>query len=136
MIKGLVFGFFSIGLFAIAANGQNSNACIISQPVPELPQNYGTLDAQTSVMFRAEFLSDGTLGKTPIVKSAHIKQLDDLASEAVAKIRFKPKKMNGSPITSYEILIYRYSWRFPGWRVERLKSLKLCPKEKKLKAKG
>ncbi len=130
IVRFLIVGILMMGCFAIGAVAQNSNACIISQPLPERPADYGTLDAQTSVMFRAEFLSDGTLGKIPIVKSAQIKRLDDLASEAVAKIRFKPKKVNGSPVTSYEILIYRYSWRFTGWRVERLKSLRLCAKEK------
>lgn len=134
-VKNLVFSCNVILFVALFTNGQNSNACLIDQPVPQLPKGYGTLDAQTSVMLRVEFLSSGTLGKVALVKSAGINQLDDLATETVNKIRFKPKQVKGSPITTFEILIYRYSWQFSGWRVERLKSLKTCPTQKKSKSK-
>ncbi len=86
-------------------------------------------------MFRVEFLSSGTLGKVSLVKSAHINRLDELATEAVNKVRFKPKRVKGSPTTTYEILVYRYSWRFAGWRVEKRKELKACPKKKKVSSK-
>lgn len=129
-IRNAVLGSFLIILAGVQTNGQNSNACLIDQPLPELPKDYGTLDAQTSAMFRVEFLSDGTLGKIALVKSAHIIRLDELATEAVNRIHFEPKRLKGSPVTSYKTLTYRYSWRFPGWRVEQLKSLKTCPRRR------
>ncbi len=122
--------FTSVGA-QVSANVQNENACIIEQPLPERPDDFGTLDAQTSVRFRVEFMSNGKLGKVAIVTSSRIKRLDDLASNAVAKIRFEPKRINGSPISTTETIIYRYSWRIPGWSVVRLESLKECSVEKK-----
>jgi hypothetical protein len=48
-----------IVLCASIANAQTRNICISDQPLPELPVNYGLLDAQTTVLLRVDFNADG-----------------------------------------------------------------------------
>lgn len=119
--------FTSVGA-QVSTNVQNENACIIEQPLPERPDDYGTLDAETSVVFRVEFVSNGRIGNVAIVKSSQIKRLDKLATDAVDRVRFKPKQADGSTVTTFQLLYYRYSWRIPGWRVGPNQTLKLCEK--------
>lgn len=101
----------------IGSLAQDSAICIKWQPKPNLPEDYGTLDAQTSAIYRVEFLDNNTIGKIALVKSTHIQRLDDLAATAVRKITFEPKQVKGKPVTAYRILQYRYSSEF-GWKVE------------------
>ena len=111
------FLFITLVLCYASMTAQEKKLCITQQPKPEMPHNAGTLDAQTSVYFRVEFLANGTLGQIALVKSIHIKHLDELATTAVRKISFEPKRMNGEAVAAYRILHYRYSWKF-GWKVE------------------
>lgn len=126
------FGYAAVTLLivmlgAFAANAQDRDACIVEQPLPELPADYGTLDAQTRVIFRADLLDNGSIGKIAIVSSSRIARLDELAQAAVAKVRFKPKQKANSPVTSSELVIYRYSWRFPkAWRISHTSKFKPC----------
>ncbi|MEP6947355.1 MAG: energy transducer TonB [Acidobacteriota bacterium] len=84
-----------------------------------MPSDYGTLDAVTSVIFRVEFLSDGDIGQVAWVKGSHIQRLDELASAAVHRIKFIPTMVDGSPIRTFKMVRYRYSWEY-GWRVNGL----------------
>ena len=121
-----IFLFFSF----VAAYGQNSDLCIIKQPRPDLPSDYGTLDAQVSVLFRVEFLFDGTIGTVNPLKSG-FERLTDLASLAVQKIKFIPKKVNGESVTTHKVVNYFYSYTIQGWKVEKLRK---CPAKAKPKA--
>ena len=132
----LFFGGLFIGLFVAIAAGQTAGLCIVEQPLPELPDDYGTLDAQTSVIFQVEFLPDATLGKIGLVKSSGIRRLDRLACDAVAKITFKPQMVNGSPAPVRKVLQYRYSYLNPGWRVIRRKETSFCPKPQAVRPVG
>lgn len=102
--------------------------------MPKLPDNYGTLDAQASIVFRVEFREDATLGKISQILSTRISNLDALAREAVEKITFTPKMVDGEPTSVHKMVQYRYSWEF-GWRITRPKSQKYCPKATKLSTK-
>lgn len=88
---------------------------IISQPNPELPKDYGTLDAQGMILFRVEFLANGEIGKVSPVNS-FIASLDQNALEAAKKIKFEPVTKNGEPVTVHKVISYLYSWEY-GWRV-------------------
>lgn len=79
-------------------------------------------------------MADGQLGKVALVKSSHIQRLDDLASEAVKKIKFVPMMVNRSPVGVFKQLEYSYSWRYGGWRGSDLPSEQSC-KPKPIKAK-
>ena len=68
--------------------GQEKGRCIIKQPKPAMPYDAGTLDAETSALFRVEFLANATLGKISLVKGTQIQRLDDLAITAVWKVTF------------------------------------------------
>jgi len=112
-------------LFVTIGIGQTRDVCITNQPKPELPSDYGTLDAITSIIFRVGFLADGQIGKVALVKSAHIEGLDKLASDAVQRIRFNPKMVDGSPVTTFKTVGYAYSWQ-NGWQVKWLDSQRAC----------
>lgn len=89
---------------------------ILEQPKPELPKDYGTLDAQGTILLRVEFLANGQIGKTLLVNN-FIKSLDQNALEAVKKIKFEPEVKDGEPLTVSKIVLYAYSWEF-GWKVQ------------------
>jgi len=110
----LVIGAALILSSTLPVNSQQVESCIIEQPIPELPKDHGLLDAITSVMFRLEFRADGTIGTVQLIHSTHFKNLDALAEEAARKITFLPQH-----VTTYRVVQYQYSWRFPGWKVAR-----------------
>ena len=104
-----------IQIVAICAYSQTNDVCITSQPKPELPPNYGTLDAQVNVMLRVEFLADGKIGSVAVVLGS-MKSLADLAVVAAKKIEFIPKKIDGKPVDTHKVIHYFYSWD-GFWRI-------------------
>lgn len=115
-----------VGILAIFSGAQTVEPCIIVQPLPKLPQNYGMLDVQVTTTFRVELLSSGTVGKVAMVSPERIRELDELALAAVHKLRFRPKEIDGSPVTTHGVIRYGYSWRFQGWRQISPETLKMC----------
>lgn len=123
----LVFG---IVIFcAVSVSGQTQDVCIKKQPLPELPADYGTLDAQTTVLLRVDFNADRSIGDVKLVKSSNIWRLDDLALEAGRKIVFEPKSVDGKKVATHKWFEYRYSWRNPGWKVTKLENVNYCSQD-------
>ena len=133
IFRNFLFVLTIVLALTIVSAAQSSEMCIIEQPLPKLPESYGTLDAQASVIFRVEFHKDGTLRKISPILSTKIANLDTLAREAVDRITFVPKTVEGEPITIHKMVQYRYSWKF-GWRITKPKSQKYCPTPKTKKA--
>jgi hypothetical protein len=106
-----------MAVFAVNISAQESPLCITSQPLPEMPNNAGSLCVVTSAIFRVEFQANGTLGTIGLVKGTQMSRLDEMAAGAVEKIAFIPKMVDGKPVTSFRILQYRYSWEY-GWKAE------------------
>ena len=98
--------------------------CITKQPKPELPLDYGTLDAEGSVTLRVEFLADGKVGNIDIV-SGLTTSLTGLALDAAKKIEFIPRKIDGTSGGIRKVIQYSYSWH-GFWRVHRNRSVKYC----------
>jgi TonB family protein len=113
---------------ALSAKTQDHLPCLIEQPLPERPEDHGSVDVETSVIFRVEFLASGRIGKVSLIRGSQITRLDELARDAVGQIRFLPKEIDGSPISTVETLSYRYSWRIPGWSIVRTRKLRPCSK--------
>ncbi|MBS1792260.1 MAG: energy transducer TonB [Acidobacteria bacterium] len=89
---------------------------ILEQPVPALPEDYGTLDAQGSIPLRVRFLENGTVGEIRVL-SSFLRRLTDLAVEAAKKIKFEPAVKNGKPVVTVKTVIYSYiygGWQIPG----------------------
>lgn len=101
--------------FAPVAFGQDSRVRILEQPKPELPQNYGTLDVQGTVILKVQFLEFGEIGEVIEVKGLS-GGLTERAIAAAKKVKFEPEKKDGKPITVYKQLEYSYSWN-GGWSV-------------------
>ncbi|CAN5611882.1 hypothetical protein BH10ACI3_BH10ACI3_02460 [soil metagenome] len=99
------------------AFGQDVKLKILSQPKPDMPQNYGTLDLQGSVILRIQFLDFGEIGEITPVKSLG-GGLTERAVVAARKIKFEPEIMAGKPVTVTRQIEYYYSWNggwsFPG----------------------
>src|SRR5438046_7720747 len=83
---------------AAAALSQDVRLKRLEQPKPELPQNYGTLDAQGTVTLRVEFLDFGEIGEVTVVKTLP-GGLTEKAVAAARKIKFEPEKKDGKPVT-------------------------------------
>lgn len=112
--------FFSIFLtfffFSFAFAQESKPLKIIDQPKPELPKNYGTLDVQGTIIFRVEFLANGQIGVVSSVNGI-IPSLNQLALEAVKKIKFEPEVNDGKSISVFKTVSYYYSWQFVGWKI-------------------
>ncbi len=115
--------FFALLLCGIGL-AQNSALKILEQPKPELPENFGTLDAQGTIILRVEFLADGQVGKISLISNI-VAPLDKNAVTAAQKIKFEPEIKDGKPITVVKIIRYVYSWD-GGWKVppQKLQTLK------------
>ncbi len=119
------FALFIISLcLCVSAFAQDSPLKILDQPKPELPEDYGTLDAQGSIVLRVEFLADGKIGEIKIISSIG-KSLTDLAIEAAKKIKYEPEKKDGEVVTVIKTVRYSYSWD-GFWKVppQKLQTLK------------
>jgi len=127
LLRHLVFAIVITCSLSLASIAQSSDMCIVEQPLPKLPDDYGTLDAIASFVFRVEFREDGRLGKISPVSNVKIGNLQALAGDAVDKISFTPKIVDGKPIGIHKVIEYKYSWEY-GWRITRLKSQKYCPR--------
>jgi hypothetical protein len=103
-------------VFCFFVFGQESKPLkILEQPKPDFPENYGTLCAQGTILLRVEFLANGQIGKTSLVKD-FIPYLDQNALEAVKKIKFESEIKDGKPLTVFKTIQYNYSWEY-GWKV-------------------
>ena len=107
---------FLVLLVAPAIYCQTRELRIIEQPKPDLPKDYGTLDAQGTILLKVEFLSTGKIGKVAVV-SKFTSELPELAVAAAQKIRFEPKLVGGKAVDSFKIVEYSYSFRNGGWRL-------------------
>lgn len=104
-------------LFCFPVLAQESRPLLIlEKPKPELPGNYGTLDAQGTIILKVEFLSTGEVGK---VSNLHgtTRNLTELAIEAAKKIKFEPEIRHGKLMDRSVVVQYLYSWEFGGWKI-------------------
>jgi hypothetical protein len=106
-------------LLCSVSYGQDAPLQLIEQPKPELPKNHGTLDVQDSIIVRVEFLATGEIGKVLELKKSSIADLNQLVLVTAQKIKFVPKKVSGTPVSSVGIVQYVYSWEF-GWKAPTL----------------
>lgn len=103
------------GLCTVAANAQNSPLRLLEQPKPELPKDYGTLDAQGTISLKVEFLSTGEIGRVfPVIQL--VPRLADLAVAAARRIRFEPQTKDGKPVDTVKVIRYVYSTQDSGWK--------------------
>lgn len=112
--------FFSLLIvlnMSVLAFGQDSPLKILDLPKPLLPADYGTLDAQGTVILKIEFLENGRIGGIlPLVKKP-VSNLTELAIEAAKKIKFEPETKNGISISRSIVVSYIYGWDFGGWKI-------------------
>lgn len=106
-----LFLLLSINLTLFA---QDAPLQITFLPKPELPEDYGTLDAQGTVRVRIEFLNTGQVGKIHLI-SGVVKSLNEKALAAAQKIKFTPENKSGQSVTVFKQLEYFYSWD-GGWK--------------------
>lgn len=104
-----------LGMVAIC---QTRPVRILEQPKPELPKNYGQLDAQGTIRLKVEFLANGRIGNIFLITRLPVANLDGLAIGAAKKIRFRPKLVDGRPVTSFRMVEYQYSWH-GFWNVQK-----------------
>ena len=95
---------------------QNSKFCIIDQPRPELPEDYGTRHVQGSIVLRIIFLDTGEIRKISLV-SGLIDSLNKLAISGAEKIKFRPEVRDGKAISVTKTIQYLYGWEYSGWKV-------------------
>ncbi len=107
---------FTLLLCGFAFVQESKPLNIVEQPKPDLPNNYGTLDAQGTIVFRVEFLASGQIGRVSPVNSFFVASLEKNALEAVKKIKFEPEIKDGEPVTVSKVISYFYSWN-GGWRI-------------------
>lgn len=88
---------------------------ILEKPLPELPKNYGTLDAQALIRVKVEFLANGQIGEVSLISSFN-PALEQKALEAAKKIKFKPEINVGNAVTVFKVVLYDYSWKY-GWKM-------------------
>ncbi len=115
MRKHFLFALLLVGL-SVASYGQDIPLDILEQPKPELPKNYGMLDAQGTINLQVEFLADGKVGKIQVVSGMPVRNLTELAVEAAKNIKFNPEIKDGTPINVSKIIQYSYSWK-EFWQV-------------------
>ncbi|MGH9949216.1 MAG: hypothetical protein ACRD6X_18755 [Pyrinomonadaceae bacterium] len=90
---------------------------ILEIPKPELPKDYGILDAQGTIRLKVQCLAEGRVGLvTPITRLTA--NLTELAIEAAKKIRFESEKIGGSPVDRSITLQYSYGWNYGGWKIQ------------------
>jgi hypothetical protein len=104
-------------VFTTVSFAQDSPLKILELPKPELPKNYGTLDAQGTVRLKVEFLADGEIGNILAITKMPVAKLTELAEGAARTIRFEPEINGGNKIVSTRIIEYLYSpngfWKSP-----------------------
>ena len=115
----LLLSFFIVLLLAPAIYSQTRDLRIIEQPRPALPQDYGQLDAQGSVLLKVEFLATGKIGRIVVILK-FTQELTDLAVEVAKQIKFDPKRVDGKAVDSFKTVEYYYSWH-GKWRVASVK---------------
>lgn len=124
-----LFLMFSTLLFCGLAAAQDSKPLsFLEQLQPELPKNYGTLDAQAMINVKVEFLANGQIGEVSLIRS-FIPLLDGRALEAAKKIKFKPEIKDGNPVTVFKVVQYYYSWK-SGWKTSSQEISKAAQDEK------
>lgn len=114
MLRKLLIAFSAVLVFWTCSYAQDSPLRIIERPKPALPKDYGTLDAQGSIILRVQFLATGKIGTVAIVKGMN-STLNDVAVEAAKAMRFEPRVENGKKIDSFKQFEYIYSWD-GGWQ--------------------
>jgi hypothetical protein len=105
-----------VAVLGVVCLAQDSPLRILEQSKPDLPENFGTLDAQGTIMLRLEFLATGRLGVITPIKGL-TRELTDLAVASARKIRFEPEVRGGKNIDLSRVVLYLYSWEFGGWKV-------------------
>ena len=113
--SGILCFLTGLFLFATFASGQSRPINLLNVPRPDLPSDYGQLDAEGSVILTIAFQSNGDIGDVSLVKG-FIPSLDKLALSAARKIKFEPQIQDGKPADVSGIVSYYYSWRDSGWR--------------------
>jgi|GEM_PF-205688 len=103
-------------LSVLAVSAQDLQLKILEQPLPPRPKNFNTLDAQGTIVVRAEFMDFGQIGEVIVVTNELPRELTDPVIEAVRQIKFEPEKKDGKPVTIRRQLSYYYSWN-GGWRI-------------------
>ncbi len=96
--------------------GQDFPLKVLNQPKPEMPEDYGTLDAQGTIALKVEFLSTGQVGRVSPV-SGITRNLTELAVDAARKIKFEPEIREGQRTDRSMIVRYIYRWEFGGWKI-------------------
>lgn len=96
--------------FCVAINAQDSPLVILDHPKPELPQGYGSLDAQGAVRLKVEFLSNGQIGNIVAISKMPVANLTELAIDAARRIRFNPEIKSGNKVIINRLVEYSYSW--------------------------
>ncbi len=115
MTKFLFSTLFTLLLCGFAFAQESKALKILEQPKPELPKNYGTLDAQGTLFLRVEFLASGKVGEVSVVSTA-LPFLHQNILEAAKKIKFDPEIKDGKPVTVFKVILYSYSWD-GGWKI-------------------
>ena len=110
-----------VAAFGVVCLAQDSPLRILEQPKPELPKNFGTLDAVGTIALKVEFLATGQTGTVVPIRRL-TKELTDLAVDAAKKIRFEPEIRNGNRIGLTRVVSYSYSWEYGGWKLHDLAS--------------
>jgi len=113
-VFGSVFMFF---LLAIGCVAQNSPLRILDIPKPELPKDYGTLDAEGAVILKVQFLENGKIGEIVPTLRMPVKGLTELAIDAATRISFDAEIKNGQSIVTSATITYVYSLAGSGWTV-------------------
>ena len=63
-MKSFLLSVFFVFLFSLFAFAQESKPLrILERPKPQLPEDYGTTDAQGTITLQIEFLANGQIGK-------------------------------------------------------------------------
>jgi len=96
--------------FCVAVNAQDSPLVILEHAMPELPQGYGSLDAQGTVRLKVEFLSNGQIGNIVAISRMPVANLTRLAIDAARRIRFNPEVKSGNKVAGHRLIEYGDSW--------------------------
>lgn len=121
-MKKILSSIFATLLLCNLVLAQDSPLQIISKPRPDLPRDYGNLDAQGVLRLRVTFDASGIISKVVLI-SGFTNDLNALALEAAKKIKFTPAIKDDQPITTSKIIEYEYSPHV-GWINDFLKDEK------------
>jgi hypothetical protein len=114
-LLGLLGPLLSLVFFGSVSLAQTSALRLLEVPRPELPADYGTLDAQGTIRLKVTFLDDGTVGEIYPISRIDIAGLTELAIKSAKRIKFNPKIENGQAKASARTIEYFYGLQCAGW---------------------